>query len=596
MKIFEFQFNPKAKSDRFFRVFSFQAPQEMTERGSMYILGELQNALPTNSAFLDRLASLLQQEYYDAEKPNQSTPQRLKNALKKANNFLADETKNGNVDWLGNLHFLLLLFVPTSHGYTLYFTKVGGMKLWMARKGSLVDAGKSIENAKKDEGSAKIFGNVGSGRVLPQDRIAALTQEAFDFFSKENFLQTVAQLKEEKQFKNIFKSKEREMSQLSGVLLFVLVEASEPREEKNQPAIAPLALGILRKIPRPALTWRGRPAIPFPSWAFVRKKLPFLMVSEAKKRMGLFALLLFVLLLGFAIWGDGQKNTNNTQEVLEQNEITEELRVLHNIVEITEPEVVAEFNQSFVAESPQRMIQLGSRFYFFGPSSSNVVMFDTSTHATEVFSAGKNLAFGTYLENSLLLFAEPNILVSVDKQNTVIQNTLASFPAELQIGGMEQFAGNFYFVDLRSGEILKTPISSVGEASFEHWLDPLSPKKPINAQSMSIDGNIWILTTENEIQRYFRGRYQESLKPEIFPAFQKPILLKTGPQLPYLYILEPQEQRLVILAKSGQVRRQYHSPSFKQARDFAISPNAETLYFFDGVKLYRISPVVLEST
>src|SRR3989344_8939906 len=87
MKIFEFQFNPKAKSDRFFRVFSFPAPKEMLDRGDMYIMGELKNALPANANFLDQLATLLSKEYYDAEKPNLNASHRLKNALKKGNSF-----------------------------------------------------------------------------------------------------------------------------------------------------------------------------------------------------------------------------------------------------------------------------------------------------------------------------------------------------------------------------------------------------------------------------------------------------------------------------------------------------------------------------
>jgi len=162
MKIFEFQFNPTVRKDRFFGAYSFNPPQEMPERGSIYVVGELTNALPINSTLLDRLADVLQQEYYAPEKSTkQSASQRLKNALKKANSFLAEESKKGNVDWLGNLHFLLLLFAPVlrqdgaiAPGYTLYFAKVGDVKLWMARSGSLVDAGKSIETAKKDDGSA----------------------------------------------------------------------------------------------------------------------------------------------------------------------------------------------------------------------------------------------------------------------------------------------------------------------------------------------------------------------------------------------------------------------------------------------------------
>ena len=583
VKIFEFQFNPKAKSDRFFRVFSFPAPKEMLDRGDMYILGELKNALPVNANFLDQLATLLSKEYYDAEKPNLNASHRLKNALKKGNSFLEEETKKGNVDWLGNLHLLLLLFVPGGQGYTLYFTKVGGMKLWLSRSGSLVDAGKSIDGKKEDEESVKVFGNVGSGRVIPQDRIVALTQELFEFFSKENFLQTITQFKEEKQFKNAFKEKEKEMSLLSGALLFTLVEAAQVSTERNPvPRLRVPSLGAMPKIKLPAVS--------LTTSSFIKKKWAFITsISNAKKRMGIIALFVCVLFVGFAIFGaEQQKKEDAQEEVVKQAEMTEEERILNKIIDIAEPEVVAEFPAALVAENPQRMAFRNDKFYFFGPSSSRISVFDSAEKTFQAIGAGKNIKFGTSVGNSLLLFGESNAMFTVDEQHTVIQSTVASFPADFQLGAMEQFAGSLYFLDSRTGEILKSRFLGNVPGSPESWLDPLSSKKPINAQGMSIDGNIWILGAGKEISRYYKGSYQETLHITISPAFQGAVSLKTVAKLPYLYMLEPGEKRIVVLDKSGVLIQQYHSSAFAQTRDFAVSPDGQTIYLFDGVKLYRV--------
>ena len=585
MKICEFQFNPKAKKDQFFRVFSFKPPQGIEESGSVHIIGELTNALPTNSNFLERLSNVIEQEYYDLEKQAQAVPHRLKSALKRANDFLAEESKKGNVDWLGNLHFLLLLLIPASQGYTLYFTKVGGMKLWLSRAGSLVDAGKSIESAKSDEGSVKIFGNVGSGRIIPGDRIIGLTEEAFEFFSKENFLQAVAQLHEEKQFRNIFKAKQKEMSQLMGVLFFVLVEALEqPKEGKLKIPTLPL------RLPLSALL-QGGPALMLPSPSFLKKKLPFLMVSEARKRMGLLALFLLVLLAGFAILGGESERDNQIEQPETQEEITEEMRIRYNIVDIEQPEIAVTLADSPSLREAQYMFQLSSKFYFFNPSSSNVVVFDGEINTSETLNTGKNIKLGASSGNSLLFFAEPDTIISLNAATEAVSQQQVDFPPDAQFGGMEQYAGNLYFFDARSGDIFRSPIPQGESVTLKRWLDPLSPKKPINARAMGIDGNVWILTEGNEIQRYFRGSYQESLNSDIFPAFQEIRSLKILPQLPYLYLLEPVRSRVVILNKSGEVLRQYMSPAFANVRDLAVSPDGQTLYLFDGAKLYRISPV-----
>ena len=126
--------------------------------------------------------------------------------------------------------------------------------------------------------------------------------------------------------------------------------------------------------------------------------------------------------------------------------------------------------------------------------------------------------------------------------------------------------------------------------TFERWVNPLTTKKPLNARSMSIDGNIWILTSTNEIQKYFRGQYVESLDLALLPAFQNATLLKASLELPYLYILEPFHKRLVILDKSGGLIEQYYSEVFARVRDFTISADGQTIHLFTGAKIYLISP------
>jgi len=449
------------------------------------------------------------------------------------------------------------------------------MKLWLARNGSLVDAGKNIDEGKKDDESVKVFGNVGSGRVIPQDRIVALTEELFEFFSKENFLQTVVQFNAEKQFKNIFKSKEKAMSTLSGILLFTLVGAMQASGE-NGPSSASwrirasnLGLRVPSLVTFPKITLpsllKGPPKLSFAFPSSIRKRLSFASsfeISGLRKRIGLLMLLVFVLFVGFALFGAEQNRRKDAREVLQdQEKMAEESRILNKIIDIPNPEVVAEFSETFLAENFQRMTQIDGKFYFFGASSKNISLFDSQAQTFD---------------------------------GSIFQSSLADFPKDFQLAAMEQFAENRYFLDSRTGEILKSSLSGSKKGVLEAWLDPLSSQKPNNAQSMSIDGSVWILGEGNEISRYYKGRYQETLNPIISPALQNAVSLKTGAQIPYLYILDPSEQRLVVLAKSGQLIQQYRSASFAHVRDFAVLPNGLMIYLFDEAKLYKISPILTQ--
>lgn len=212
MRLFEFYFNPKAKSNRFFHAGSIEQKSLRNHSQDHFIyLGELNNALSQNSQFLKKATEASSSEYA------LSNQERFKNALKKLSEFFALQTKQGNVDWIGNLHLALVSFSQKAgqDKTPCLFSKMGSAKVLVARKGSLVDAGKDVKNIK----------HVGSGMVYPEDKIICMTQEMHAVFSQENILRDLVFLKEEKQFRKLFKTKQKELSRVSGILLVVLIEA-----------------------------------------------------------------------------------------------------------------------------------------------------------------------------------------------------------------------------------------------------------------------------------------------------------------------------------------------------------------------------------
>ena len=94
MRIFEFHFNPKAKTEMIFDSFCYE-PENLYEKklGSLYLAGELKNALPQNNKFLDHLSEFLKKEFYSSIK--RSSENSLKDSLKKSNAYLGEIGKKG---------------------------------------------------------------------------------------------------------------------------------------------------------------------------------------------------------------------------------------------------------------------------------------------------------------------------------------------------------------------------------------------------------------------------------------------------------------------------------------------------------------------
>lgn len=307
MKIFEFAFNPKKRKDRFFSVHSYE-PRGVKEKakGSLYIIGELDNALEVNARFLKRLAQTVQTEYYNSSL--KTAPSALKAALKKANAFLTQESKKGNADWLGNLHVAILLFITIKEKKTMFhLTKTGSIKISLVRQRMMTDVGKNLEKSSSQLGT--IFENLVSGTLMPGDSITAITKEIFDIFLKEKSLEGVGMLKEAKQFHEFLSRRKRILSLASGVLVSFVIEEEEAKRSRIDKSLLPrlpslsLPLKLKRQLflPKPSLMFKKgiKLTIKKPKIEFSQIPLP----ATLKKQAILVLLFLILLLLGALVFG-----------------------------------------------------------------------------------------------------------------------------------------------------------------------------------------------------------------------------------------------------------------------------------------------------
>ena len=254
MQIFEFHFNPKRKEDLIFDSFCYE-PENVYEKrlGSLFLVGEIKNALPQNLRFLDNFVSFFKRGYYSS--PVKFSPEAaLKLVLKKSNEFLEAISKSGDVSWLGNLNLLIL----NLKNFDLNLTKVGAIKILLLRQGQIIDIGKNLEFEDIEPYPLKIFGKIVTGKLAQNDIILVLTKEVFsafaegyggsavarlkasrggDLFSGQNLLKEIAKIEpfEEKKLRTILKTREKELLKISGVcLLLLLTKEVWPKIERQR--------------------------------------------------------------------------------------------------------------------------------------------------------------------------------------------------------------------------------------------------------------------------------------------------------------------------------------------------------------------------
>ncbi|MDP2664222.1 MAG: hypothetical protein Q8P08_02190 [bacterium] len=663
MQIFEFHFNPKAKSDVIFDSFCYE-PENIYEKriGSLYMLGFLRNTLPQNSKFLDNLAKFIKEKYYKAV--SKSPEKSLRETLRKANEYLENIAKSGDVSWLGNFNFAVIS-VKNSE---LNFTKVGDLKLFLLRKGHIIDIDQKLKFEDIEPYPLKIFGNIISGKLVENDILIVSSTNISDFFVKEKILAEIASVIpfEQKRLKEILNNKKDLLSKLSGLCLLInsskeayLKEMEDFSQKKHLKAFSLKAvfspfLKIFKlpqiKLPRirlrPKITKPKAPKLKIPEFKWFNFKIDIkkprinLKNPFANRKWSLILLLAIFLALGFFIFEKSEerqlenyreqlnqiqekvsqaeaylilsdnpqarKNANDlykeswknigpffnlassfpadfAQDILDLREtISDNLYQLNKLTIIEEPELVFEFKpREFV---PHKISYLEGSIYAFSPYVENLV--EIKDGSINIYQTGEKFLSATGLGDTLLLFAKPDKIIPFKEGQ--LQETFSLYPPypEFDFDDFSSYQGNLYFLDGENEKIIKYPYSGNEQWGLPQlWTETSNTK---NFKSMAVDGSIWFLDRQNHLERYYGGRLAESFELEIFPEIKVLSKVKAYPGLPYLYILEPAQQRVIIIDKSGNVIRQLQSKKFDNLLDFSVTKEGRDIYLLNGLNLYKI--------
>lgn len=275
MRVFELYFSPKEKDEAFLETFVYEPTNIYEKRlGSLYMAGELHKAMPQNTAFLKNLFTAVKKSYYGATL-KKSVEASLQEALKEGNEFLNEESKKGNVSWLGNLN----LSIVTVKDASLTFTKAGDGKILLFRNNELAEISGSLDNALSPLNATHVFGNMAAGKIQEGDRILVVNKKIFNIFNKtKGLLNEVVRATNEKEFRQIIKSNQAALAEAMGIC-FILTIGS-PKESTKTVSLHRELPKYTFKMPKVHL-----PQIRFPQIKLPQIKIPHLQIRVPKLKV-----------------------------------------------------------------------------------------------------------------------------------------------------------------------------------------------------------------------------------------------------------------------------------------------------------------------
>ena len=274
----------------------------------------------------------------------------------------------------------------------------------------------------------------------------------------------------------------------------------------------------------------------------------------------------------------------DNQVVSLKEKILKELYQFSKLEEIKQPQILFEFKTGeFV---PQKMIAYQKNIYFFSSYTKNIFKLDENNQG-QMIESNQEFNSVDLLGDSILFFSKPNKIISFkNDQFNQIFSLETPYP-NFDFNDFAIFKSNLYFLDKKAGQIVKYPyLQDLKWGSPELWLNNQT-QKPTQSNSLSIDGSIWTLN-KNSISKYSTGIFRETLGSNFFPYAENLSKVFTNTTLPYLYILESAQNRIIIINKLDEVIKQFQSEKFDNLLDFSVSTNGKTIYLLNGLKVYQI--------
>jgi hypothetical protein len=256
------------------------------------------------------------------------------------------------------------------------------------------------------------------------------------------------------------------------------------------------------------------------------------------------------------------------------NELDEKIRItldeIYHIYQI-EPSLIVDLNQ---LNSDGNVIELIKNQDNLFALTDNDLLYRINTNEksyTQLSSEANYIQAKNWDDDNLIFLNEENKFATYN----IPENTFSLKPTDFSAYTPEVwniYTDKIYLVDKEKKQILKLsrPLSEAPQIANWFKDDPLLLE---NINSLLIDGDIWLTSTDGKIYRMFKGRNQNFTIKDLNKDLGTDIEMYTETDWQKLYILDKQNSRLILLTKGGSVEKQLKNEKFSKCTDLNINNN-----------------------
>ncbi|OGM26881.1 hypothetical protein A3D00_05430 [Candidatus Woesebacteria bacterium RIFCSPHIGHO2_02_FULL_38_9] len=253
----------------------------------------------------------------------------------------------------------------------------------------------------------------------------------------------------------------------------------------------------------------------------------------------------------------------------------------------SEPDLFLDLSLLSSGFKGSEVIASSDKIYVLDKTGGKLVSIDFETKKTEVVAGPDQISdvlkVAVYADRTFVLTDKGIYEVTADKsgKSLVVEK---DWEGEVLFSS---YTGNIYLLDKSKNTIWR--FSGLQNGSFgpkQKWLGSGFTVDLTKSNSMIIDGSVWILTDNELILKYALGAPISFSTSEVSPKFSKPLSIYTNEDLTGLYILDPENSRVLVFDKNGEYKASYIADKIKEAKGLVVSEKTRKAILLLDDKLY----------
>lgn len=130
--------------------------------------------------------------------------------------------------------------------------------------------------------------------------------------------------------------------------------------------------------------------------------------------------------------------------------------------------------------------------------------------------------------------------------------------------------------------------AEVAQPRFSPWFRSKQGVDFAQVVSVVVDGGLWLSDQQGGVFKFELGEPQEFSIQNLSDPFASSVHLYTREDLEFLYLLQPDAQRVVVVDKTGQYYQQISHPLLKTVSSFFIDADTGSVFFVSGSVVYSV--------